>query len=141
MQFPDLPKALLGRRNLRVLVSGGREYDDLETVFRALYHFDLLVPIMEIIHGAAEGADTLADSWARNEGRMIRSFKITKADWDRHGKAAGPIRNREMLQEADPEAVIAFPGGNGTTDMVTIAHKALVPVWDLRGIAPYEPRP
>jgi hypothetical protein len=39
------------------------------------------------------------------------------ADWEKHGKAAGPLRNEEMLIDYKPKRVIAFPGGKGTADM------------------------
>jgi hypothetical protein len=87
------------------------------------------------------GADLLADEWqraniereiaqcaenrrldpggtkglARNTERWIKGHP---ADWDKYGKLAGPIRNREMLEQNNPELVVAFPGGNGTADMV-----------------------
>ena len=45
------------------------------------------------------------------------------ADWKRHGRAAGPIRNGEMLKDR-PDLVVAFPGGKGTANMVTQATNA-----------------
>ena len=98
----------------RVLVCGGRDYKDQETLDRIL---DRTKP-KEIIHGAARGADTLADNYARRKEIPCRKFP---ADWNRHGRAAGFRRNQQMLDEGQPDLVIAFPGGPGTRGMVKIA--------------------
>ena len=50
------------------------------------------------------------------------------ADWNSYGKAAGPIRNKQMLDEGKPDVVIAFPGGTGTANMIMQATKAGVKV-------------
>jgi hypothetical protein len=54
------------------------------------------------------------------------------ADWFSHGKAAGPIRNQEMLAMEAPALVVAFPGGRGTADMVRRARKAGVDVLEVK---------
>ena len=53
---------------------------------------------------------------------------IYPADWDKHGKAAGPIRNKQMIDEGKPDLVIAFPGGRGTAGAVRLAKFAGVTV-------------
>jgi hypothetical protein len=50
------------------------------------------------------------------------------AAWHEHGRGAGPIRNRQMLEEGRPDLVVAFPGGHGTAGMIKLALKAGVPV-------------
>ena len=50
------------------------------------------------------------------------------ADWQKHGRAAGPIRNQQMLDEGKPDLVVAFDGGRGTADMIARAEKAGVRV-------------
>lgn len=80
---------------------------------------------IEIIHGGAKGADLWADYWAVHNFCPVHEFK---ADWDKHGKSAGPIRNQQMLDEGKPDLVIAFPGGRGTEDMKARARKAGVKV-------------
>lgn len=69
----------------------------------------------------------MASEWAaKRHGEVIeRPFP---ADWVTLGKAAGPIRNQQMLDEAKPDWVVAFPGGNGTADMVRRARKAGVKI-------------
>lgn len=87
-------------------------------------------PITLLIHGGAHGADTLAGEWARDNGIPVQ---VVPAEWDTHGKAAGPIRNRAMLA-LSPDAVIAAPGGRGTADMVKQARRAGVPVHEMSSL-------
>lgn len=101
---------------MKVLVTGGRNYTDLLAVWGALDALHASQgPITLLIHGGAAGADLLADKWAVHNDVRRRQFK---PDWDAYGPAAGPIRNRQMLEEGRPDLVIAFPGGKGTRDCV-----------------------
>ena len=50
------------------------------------------------------------------------------ADFQSHGAAAERLRNARMLVESKPDLVIAFPGGEGTADLVSRAKAAGVPV-------------
>lgn len=81
--------------------------------------------IEKIIHGGCRGADEGAGDWAKSEHIPIQ---VCPADWKKHGKAAGPIRNREMLTVHKPDYVIALPGGRGTADMIRQAEEHGVPV-------------
>lgn len=107
----------------KVLVCGGRDYQNRDILFRFLDAANADRPIGLIIHGAARGADSLAQAWADDRGVCCLQFP---ADWKMDGKAAGPIRNRRMLLEG-PDLVLAFPGGNGTADMKKQARKMGVP--------------
>jgi hypothetical protein len=82
----------------------------------------------EIIHGGAAGADWCAGAVA--ELRDIPQ-SVFKADWKAHGRAAGPIRNQQMLDQGKPDLVLAFPGGRGTADMVRRAKAAGVEVREI----------
>ena len=99
----------------RALVCGGRDFADYAFVERVLDYYSPTV----VIHGCARGADSLADQWAFAHLIPVERYP---ADWRKHGKAAGPIRNAEMLHEGKPDVVIAFPGGVGTAHMVKIAR-------------------
>lgn len=80
-----------------------------------------------VLNGGARGADKIAKEWSDKK----KYNTITEdADWDKYGKSAGPIRNRVMLGY-NPDLVIAFPGGNGTADMVDISKKAGLAVIEL----------
>lgn len=108
---------------MRVIVCGGRDYSDADAVEQVL--LALNPHHVTIVHGAAPGADTLAGDLGHQLGFDIEPYP---ADWDKHGRAAGPIRNKQML-DSGADLVIAFPGGRGTTNMVLQAEKAGVPVW------------
>jgi hypothetical protein len=104
---------------MRVLVCGGRDYNDSAKVARVLAEQNRMKPIDTLIEGGAPGADACAAMWARWNFIRIETFL---ADWKTHGKAAGPIRNRKMITEGKPDLLIAFPGGRGTADMVRQAR-------------------
>ncbi len=111
---------------MRVLVCGGRIYWDSAKVNRTLSRVQSKHDRMEIIHGACRtGADELADRWAVRHYVQIHEFP---ADWEAHGRAAGPIRNQRMIDEGKPDLVVAFPGGRGTADMVRRAKAAGIKV-------------
>jgi hypothetical protein len=99
---------------MKVLVCGGRDFEDKEYLFEVLDKIHSETPITRIIHGGARGADSLAGKWAESKTIPITVFH---ADWKTHKRAAGQIRNSIMLEEGNPDLVVAFPGGKGTFDM------------------------
>ena len=109
----------------RVLVCGGRNYSDKNTLYDVLDAAHMANEIVLLIHGAAKGADELANQWATE--RAIPIYYL-RPDWDAHGKSAGPIRNRMLLDYGKPDIVVAFPGGRGTADMARQAKDRSVPV-------------
>jgi len=110
-----------------VLVCGGRNYNDKKGLFDALNLLNSLYKITGVVEGEANGADKLARSWA--EQNNVECYKHP-ADWNKHGKAAGHIRNSEMLQNnPKPEYCVAFPGGVGTLNMIKQAAKAGLTIW------------
>lgn len=115
---------------MRVLVCGGRDYADKAKVFDELERLNAFNMTLCVISGGATGADSLAEEWARSniKKRNGVSFNGFKADWNKHGKAAGPIRNQAMIDKGRPDLVLAFPGGRGTADMIQRAEAAGIPV-------------
>ena len=111
---------------MRVLVTGGRDYNNYDRVCEVLD--DVLASSPDgrvtIINGAARGADQLSTRWAKERGE---EFVECPANWDQHGKSAGPLRNAEMLDRWKPDMGIVFPGGNGTEDMLCRLFRADVP--------------
>lgn len=85
----------------------------------------LKLPTVEVISGMARGVDSVAVNWADAYGLKCHKFP---AEWDKYGKKAGYIRNKQMLEEGKPDLVIAFPGGRGTQMMVDLARKANVEI-------------
>jgi predicted Rossmann-fold nucleotide-binding protein len=111
---------------MRLIVCGGRFYDDAAEVARRLGAIHARHGITLLIHGGAPGADRLAGRWAEERGIPTRAYP---ADWRKWDRAAGPIRNAAMLRVEKPDAVVVFPGGIGTKNMIDLAEKAGVPVW------------
>lgn len=112
---------------MRLLVCGGRNFADAEKMdakLRSILRDGAMTP-HTIIHGGASGADTLAGEWAALNGCLC---EVYPADWSNHGRAAGPIRNRQMIVEGRPHAVLAMEGGKGTANMVKQAIAAGLPV-------------
>jgi hypothetical protein len=89
---------------MKVLVCGSRDWTDREAIQAAIARYG---PSVEIIHGNARGADLLAVDVALFLGLPCVGFP---ADWDRHGRRAGILRNLEMLDER-PDLVMAFQVG------------------------------
>lgn len=103
------------------LICGGRNFTDQAMFDDAMARLTGMWGCpSKIVHGAAQGADSMADTWGK---RMHIAVVAVPAEWSTHGKAAGPIRNEEMLYLHKPKRVIAFPGGVGTADMVKRAKK------------------
>ena len=97
---------------MRIGVTGGRDYMKVNVVREAITAY---VPkTATLVHGAARGADTLCFQIAKRLGIQCEAHP---AHWEAHGKAAGPIRNQEMV-DSGLDLLLAFPGGSGTADMV-----------------------
>ena len=105
----------------RVGVTGGRDFTNEAMARRAL---EILKDGDIVVHGAARGADTLFAELATSAGYATEPHP---ADWGQHGKAAGPIRNQEMLKSG-LDILIAFPGGRGTSHMTNICSEAGVAI-------------
>lgn len=132
---------------MRVLVCGGRDYDDRDHIWNTLCDLNVKRgPITVIIHGCATGADNEAMLWAQAmPKRKHAPFQaawsdlnhpdaVIKTRWDgsRYDAMAGFRRNQRMIDEGKPDLVIAFPGGKGTADMTQRAHKAGIEVIEIK---------
>ena len=119
---------------MKVLVCGGRDYDNRDHVHNTLCRIDAeRGPIYCVIHGAATGADHEGMLWAQmmaTTGREIVHAPFV-ADWHQYGRAAGPLRNQRMLDVGKPDLVVAFPGGKGTADMVRRAKAGGIEVLEI----------
>jgi hypothetical protein len=123
---------------MRVLVTGGRGYSDWKLAKVTLDDLHEKAPITKIIHGGCRykndppgkyrGADGMADRWA---GIHHMKPEIYEADWSQ-GRSGGPRRNAIMLKESKPDICLAFPGGDGTADMVRKARAANVTVIEVK---------
>ena len=108
-----------------VIVCGGRDYRPTREDGAWVAWCLAFLAARTVVHGAARGVDTWAGTLGSRLGLLVASVP---ADWDGQGVAAGPIRNRLMLDRG-PVGVIALPGGKGTYDMVKAAAARNVPVF------------
>lgn len=112
---------------MRVLVCGSRDYINEGRLFAVLDTFHSIHPITQIIEGGARGADYLSKRWAMARGIP---YHEVDADWNTHGKRAGPIRNQRMIDMYHPEHAVAFPlsQSRGTWDMINRCNVHNIPV-------------
>lgn len=119
----------------RILVCGGRDFSNYRLLSQSLdkiciarewvWDKEYLMPAVVIISGMAKGADTLAIEWAIVNWCTWEEYP---ADWETYGKAAGHIRNQQMIDEGKPNLIVALPGGRGTADMIRRGKKAGVEI-------------
>lgn len=112
---------------MRVLIAGGRDFDDRDLLFRVLNEQHARRPLTLIIHSCAAGADRLADEWADANDVAVDA---KPADRKRYGREAGSIRNAQMLAE-HLDLVIIFPG-KGTVDLIKKTNQGDVTVMRVR---------
>lgn len=119
---------------LRIVVAGNRTFDDQARadaeLDAALAEIAAKGPIesVEFVSGGCRGADALGEAYARKRGWPIT---VMPAEWEKYGRAAGPIRNAEMLDYARAETprLVAFWDGrsHGTRDVIARANEKGVP--------------
>lgn len=114
---------MMGRT--RILVCGSRTWQEALAIWTILDGLNSRPDEqVVVIHGDANGADTVAAEWA-----MVRDAEVEAypADWDRYGKRAGYVRNQQMLDEGKPDMVWAFRSkgeSKGTDMMIDLARDA-----------------
>lgn len=123
---------------VKILVTGDRNWDDYLVLYNALHRWCGFFgwDHVEFVEGDCTGADRMAGTFAHETNVPVAVFP---ARWELHGKKAGPIRNRQMMDYCvnsnGPTLVIAFHDNlvesRGTGDMVRVALRAGVPVLHL----------
>lgn len=112
---------------MRCIIAGGRDITDPAVLYAAIEACPWAYAIEDVIEGGALGVDALAAAWAKERGLR---HTCVPADWKKHGKSAGPKRNRLMASLAD--ALIAIPGegeSRGTRSMIAEAERAGIHVF------------
>lgn len=111
---------------MKVLVCGGRNFNDVEFIESSLWRFHNHHKIDCLIHGDCRGVDRIAGAWALSKGIAVMVFP---ANWDFYGNSAGPIRNKSMITYGKPEVLIAFEGGRGTEGMIKLSQSDGISLW------------
>lgn len=110
---------------MRIIVAGSRTFDDYALLEKTMDRLTRKLKTVIVLNGGAEGADRLGEKWAFSRWHTVMNYF---ADWEKYGKAAGAIRNQEMVANAD--ALCAFWDGKspGTKDVIAKARKAKLKV-------------
>lgn len=132
---------------MRILVTGSRFWADYDTFVRGLTVAIDTVSSRNpddkeivVVHGAAKGADIMSERYVAQVAQFLRGKGYTirteqhPADWNKHGKGAGPIRNQEMV-DLGADICVAFPqeGSRGTADCMRRATAAGIELLTYRG--------
>ena len=116
---------------MKLIVAGGRDVQFPESdnlVAKAFSELPWKEEVIEIVHGGASGIDAAA-------GRYFGGWKkvtVFRADWNKHGRSAGPIRNREMAEYADALLAVWDGVSKGTSNMIKTAESAGLKVFVYR---------
>ena len=112
---------------MKTIIAGCRNYNDILALRKRLdYYIEHNGPITEVVSGGASGVDTMGEAYALLNNIPIKGFP---ADWNKHGKKAGPIRNRQMAQYADVLFAVWDGKSKGTKNMIDEMNKLKKPVF------------
>jgi hypothetical protein len=117
---------------MKLIVAGGRKFNDKARVFRLLNKIHAEHPDLEIVSGLAKGPDTFGKKWAEANGIKCYEFP---AQWNKYGKRAGYLRNEEMAKFAGAVLLFWDKISKGTMHMRDLGYKHNLPV----AIAYYDP--
>jgi len=110
---------------MKTIIAGGRNYYLTDKEYSKLD--DLRDQISQVVSGAATGVDSCGEMWGRKNNIPIKMFQ---SDWKTHGKQAGYLRNKQMIEYSD--ACILFNGGVGTQMIFELASKYGLKIYDYR---------
>ena len=108
----------------KVVVAGGRDYNDKKRVFKLLDKLYEDMPDIEIVCGMPNGADALGYDWATSRNVKCHEFP---ANWNKYKKRAGYLRNREMAEFSDYVVVFWDGKSRGTKMMIDLAEEFGLP--------------
>ncbi|HHX59799.1 MAG TPA: DUF2493 domain-containing protein [Epulopiscium sp.] len=109
---------------MKVLICGDRHWNNYSSILNIVQRLKKAYGNIKIVQGGCSGADIIAKKAAIECGLEYAEYP---ANWSKYGKRAGPLRNQQMLDEENPDMVIAFhPNINqskGSRDMITRAKQ------------------
>ena len=111
---------------MKTIIAGCRDFTDYNLLKSKVDYYRKDNAITEVVCGGATGADALGENYAVQNGIPVKGFP---ADWNKHGKAAGPIRNRQMAEYADCLIAVWDGKSRGTKNMIDEMNKLMKPVY------------
>lgn len=112
---------------MKLIIAGGRDCNSFKLLLNAIKELEIPVDAKtEIVSGMAKGADTLGCMYAEEFDLKLHKFP---AQWDLHGRKAGPLRNIEMAKFADSLLALWDGKSKGTKHMIDEATKRGLKVW------------
>jgi hypothetical protein len=103
---------------MKIAIIGSRDFTDRNLLNKVLEPYKS--KITQVVSGAARGADTLGEQWAIDNDIETLIFP---ADWDKHGKAAGFIRNQDIIKNCDGAIAFWDHVSNGTRHSISLCEK------------------
>lgn len=117
---------------MRVLICAGRFYADIRTVERVLELFSQQhsqsQPVRVLIHGGHQTLGAMIERWAREADVHVVRYP---ANWALHGKYAEIRRNLFMIEDSQPDVILAFAGGEDTADCIKLARRVGIKVMEM----------
>lgn len=110
----------------RLIIAGSRDITHAESVHKTI---DLALARMDwtpsvVLSGTCRGVDVLGEAWAEAHGVPVERYP---AAWSEHGRAAGPIRNAQMAEQADAGIIIMRHGSRGSKHMASELRRRKLP--------------
>lgn len=113
----------------KTIIAGSRHLYDYDQLLRLIGQYrEGGGTITEVVCGCAPGVDTMGKIWALENEIPVKMFP---ADWKTHGRAAGPIRNRQMAEYADALLLLWDGKSRGSANMLQEAEKRDLTIHDL----------
>ena len=115
---------------MKTLIAGSRNIIDYDKFLEIMDICPFKNEITEVVSGGARGVDLMGERWAKDNDILIKKFP---ANWEKYGKAAGFIRNREMLDYIEVAIIVWDGQSSGTKDMIFIlgSKKLTYPVYQV----------
>lgn len=113
---------------MKLIIAGGRDLKPSIGFIESAIRMFNISGITEVVCGMAEGVDSEGLHFATHYSYFISSFP---AEWDKHGKAAGPIRNNQMAEYGDALLLIWDGESRGSASMKKEMQKLKKPIYEV----------
>lgn len=118
---------------MKLIIAGSRTFTWLSVYFLEELMKDMKLFPDEIVSGGALGIDKLGECYAHrfNDDYSPCKLTIMKADWEQYGKAAGPLRNKEMAEYSDALLIVWDGESKGSKNMKETMQKLNKPIYEV----------